>query len=302
MLQNIPLKLLAVGLSILFWIFVASIENSILQVPEPVTINVFNQSEDLALVADPGMVRVTVRSDDQGAFRAVSANDFEAYIDVRNIGVGKHVIPVTVNAKDPAVRIARVEPERVEIELEPLREKIVPLQVSIEGQPSTGFRVASNRLSQEHVNIRGAQTILEDISGAQARVRLEGNEQNNVTKIPEIVILDDRGNVMQGFSVVEPIQVDIEIVELDYVKAVGVRTQFVGRLEDGTIRRIAPTPAAVTISGKRDVVDPINVVLLEEIDLRGRDESFEVEVPILVPEGVTLVDVETVRVEVEVDD
>jgi len=301
-MRNFSLKILAVFLSILFWIFVASIENTVLPVSEKIPVGVNNIAKDLALFADPGDVKITVRTDEKTNFRSLNAGDFTAFVDLRDVGVGTHILPVVITPKDPTIRIARIDPPRLSVQLDPLREKVVALTVVIEGQPSPGYRLASNRLSQQRLNLRGAEGTLADVGSAEARVKFDGNERNNVTKQAVIVVLDKNGNVMSGLDTVDPISVDVEVVELDTVKSVAVRPAFTGTPRKGVVKGVAMTPAVVTLSGKRDLLESVNFVLLEPIDLVIRSRSFTFDAKVVVPQGLTLLDVKKVSVEVEIEE
>ena len=139
MLRNIPLKILSLVLAVIFWFFVLSLENNFYKVPFEIPVQVFNISSELALSSPLPNVSITVSSQDSGALRKLSVEDFEAYVDVRAAGAGSHLLTVLVTSKNPQISVMRVDPDEMEIALEPVREKLVAVVLEIEGEPAAGF-------------------------------------------------------------------------------------------------------------------------------------------------------------------
>ena len=65
MFKHLHIKIFSLLLAIVFWIFVVSLENNFVELPNAVPVEVFNLAPDLAIATKLGEVRLTVRSSDQ---------------------------------------------------------------------------------------------------------------------------------------------------------------------------------------------------------------------------------------------
>lgn len=307
MLKNLHLKFIALVAATIFWVFVVSLENTFFKLPNEVPIQVFNRAEELALAQEPGSVRLTLRTADSLVLRNLGTGDFEAYIDLRNVGAGKIRIPVSVTSRNPQVTIVRVEPAEAEVELEPVREKILTLQTSVRGEPAEGFRVASVRLTRETITVAGAESLLKKISGAKAEIVLQGTEgagREEVRKSVEIKILDRDGVALSGITVLKNnIEAVVAFSEAESSLQIGVKAKITGAVTNGVVKKITVIPAVVLVVGNREVLSAIEVIETEPIDLKDLDVSGEKKVKLVLPEGVSLAKGEpkeaVVKVEVE---
>ena len=289
MFKNLHLKIFALFLATIFWIFVVSLENAFFQFPGEVLIQVFNQSSDLALASVLGGVKLTLRSQDPAVLRNLSPNDFEVYVDLRNSGAGTRRTSISVTSKNPQVSVLRVDPAEVDVTLEPLREKNVPIVAQVIGQPAKGFRMNSVKLSSESVNVSGAESVLKKIRTINAVVTLQGSEEGTTTKPVLLQVLDGNGVPLDGVQIEKnDIDAVLDIVQVATTKEVGIKPQFVGALSNGTIAKVEVTPSVVTVTGPRDALDQITVLETEPIDLKDVTANFEKSEKLVLPAGVSL--------------
>lgn len=201
MFKNIPLKIFSLLLATIFWIFVVSLENTFYKLPAEIPIQVFNRAENLALASILPSVHLTLRTADPLALRNLSPNDFEAYVDLRNAGAGKAHVAVSVTSKNPQVSVMRIEPSEVEVELEPVREKIVSVTPKIKGRLGTGFQIESVKLLRETVTVSGAESLLKKIAKGEVEIKLTGKEEENVTKQGTVKIFGEEGVLLEGLQI-----------------------------------------------------------------------------------------------------
>ena len=304
MLRNIPLKILSLVLAVIFWFFVLSLENNFYKVPFEIPVQVFNISSELALSSPLPNVSITVSSQDSGALRKLSVEDFEAYVDVRAAGAGSHLLTVLVHSKKPQISVMRVDPDEMEIALEPVREKLVAVVLEIEGEPAAGFRVASSRLDRETVALSGAQSLLAKVGKVVALTKLEGAENTLIEKIVEIKVFDSFGAVIEGLSLVgESPKVIFEITEALNARRLGIKAKFSGSPQNGAVTGVTVIPAVVEVRGESDVLGKLEYLETEPVDLGGFNNSGvqTLKTGIILPEGVKLGEGEKREVEVKVE-
>lgn len=304
MLKHLHLKILSLLLAILFWLAIVSLENAFYKVPQEIPVQVFNQSQELALSSQLGGVTLTVRAQDKLVLRGLAQGDFEAYVDLRNVGAGTSFLPVSVTSRNAQVNVVKVEPTEVEVTLEPVREKSVVVGTEISGRPAVGFSLDSAKLSKDSVVVKGAVSVVAKIGMIKAQVKLDGTERSSMIKTVEVKVFDKGGAPLEGLTF-EPtdLSVSLTISEVQSSKQVGVKTNISGSVANVTIKKIEVTPAVVSLTGPREVLSGINFVETEALDVKDFGSGGEKEVELILPPGVKLADGQsnTVKVRVEVE-
>lgn len=304
MFKNLPLKFIALILAAIFWIFVVSLENTFYKLPADVPIQVFNQAANLALASPLQTVRLTVRTADSLILRNLSPNDFEAYVDLRNAGAGRGRVPVSVTSKNQQVNVVRIEPSEIELELEPVREKIVSLAPRVRGKLKSGFQIESVKLLRETVTVSGAESLLKKITKGEAEVEVSGEERENFVKKGSVKIFGEEGILLEGLRI-EPETVDVifTVVEAESSKQIGVKAKITGSVANGTVKKIEVHPAVISVTGSPEALASLNVLETEEIKLENLPASGEKKVRVVLPDGVKLGEGEKseVRVKVEIE-
>lgn len=295
MFKNLHLKLFALALAIVFWIFVVSLENSFTAFPQEVPVQAFNLGQEFALKRALPAVKLMLRSEGGEVFRSLTAGDFEAYTDLSTLGVGKHTVSVSVTSKQPKVSVARVIPESIEVEIESLKQKAVTLKPEIIGEPAKGYTVDKIELSSAQVKVRGAESIIQNITEAKAIIRLDGTEKETVTKKVEFAL--GSGVSFENIEVTATVTFSENAQE----KIVGVKPAFTGSVPAGTLKNISVTPSVITIQGKKEALEKITAIETEPIDLSQFDSTKTITSKLRLPENVALAKGEPVNVQVTVE-
>jgi YbbR domain-containing protein len=86
----------------------------------------------------------------------------EVFLDLRDARPGRQPYPVdTTRTRLPAeVVVVSVEPAEIELTLERLDSRPVPVMVSIEGEPAPGFAVEAIRVVPARLNVEGPESAL----------------------------------------------------------------------------------------------------------------------------------------------
>lgn len=299
--HNLSIKIFSLVLAVLFWIFVVSLENSFYQFPQKIPVQAFNLASNLALTGELPGVQLTLRAQDEGMFKRLTASDFEAYVDLGRVGVGETAVPVSVTVKNPLVSVVRFTPESVVVEVENVREKRVNLVSQVTGQPGDGVRIERVELTQNTVTIKGAEKVLENIASAKAEIVLSGKEQEDVLLKATVHVFDRSGVEISGLEISEEITATVYFSEVELAKSVGVRAKITGSLENGTVKKIQVNPAVVVIVGSKKVIEKIEILETEPIDISAAPESFEKKVLLQLPERVDLAKGQAKDVSVQVE-
>lgn len=289
MFRNLHLKLFALGLAILFWVFVVSIENVFMALPEEIPVNIFNLREDLAVSSELPKVKITVRAESTDIFRRLRPTDFEAYVDLKQAGAGDQEVSVSVTSKNPEVRVSRVSPSEIRLSIEPIRETVLPLILKIDGIPAKNFEVVETRASHPSIRVKAAESLLRKSLFAEAWVKLEGKEEKSFEREAKIVIVDEsRDEVSNVIIGNERVVVFTRIEAVMAEKELPVHVSLDGKVPEGSLKKAVSNPEAVTIAGPQYLLDQITTIETEPFDLSKVSSSGTFPIRLNIPEGISI--------------
>lgn len=264
-----------------------SLENTFVRFPSEISVQAVNVADDLALTSVLPTVRVALRTQDPGIARSLSAGDFTASVDLRNIGAGSHKVAVAVISKNPKVSILRIEPPEIEVEMEPVREKAIPLVSEVRGKPAPGFVLEEVTLSRTSISVSGAESVLTRLAYAKAEVLLSGSERESVSRKAAIKIYDRTGVLLEGVSAKEKdIEAVLKIKAEEVEKTVKVRVSLKGALGEG--EEVLVVPAEISLKGGAEALAQIEFVETTPVDAEQLRARGSKNVKLVLPAGVQL--------------
>ncbi|MFR9307718.1 MAG: YbbR-like domain-containing protein, partial [Lachnospiraceae bacterium] len=211
--NNLSLKLLSVGLAFIIWLAVVNISNPEVTRTKTVSLNVVNgdvlSNAGKAYEVQNGetvVVSYQVRTRD--AYR-ITADDFRASIDLRDLYAVTGSVPVTVEVmrnKELISGTPTARPGVVRVLTEDIQNKSFSLTTATDGTPADGFEVGSMTLTPATVMVSGPVSQVGRISSAGVRVSVEGISDDQMGHA-DVTYYDANGNessFAEGEISVEP--------------------------------------------------------------------------------------------------
>ncbi|MFN8471968.1 MAG: CdaR family protein [Anaerolineae bacterium] len=299
LLGNLSSLILAFVLALLVW-FVATSESNPLQdgitPPGGVPVEAVNIPQGNELVG--GMnERVQVRLvAPRNSWDLISASDFRAYVDLKDLEPGIRSVPVTVvctRCAENRARILGVTPKDVVVRLEPTAQRDMEVQVGLIGDAALGFVLQKPIVTPSQVSIKGPRSAVESVAQVQARLPLTISPRADVERLVTLSPLDKDGNTVSGVAV-DPPQVSVRVpVEQEQ----GYRELAVSVVRDITpangywISSITVAPTTVTVKGPPAQIKALPGYLqTQPVTATGVTQGFERNVPLVVPDGISVVD------------
>lgn len=184
--ENWTLKIISLTLALLLWMFIMGERR--LEVGYRVPLELQNIPESLMVANEvPSMVDVRV-SGPRTLQMKVSPNDISIIVDLTDLKPGLTTfkrLEERLNLPS-GLRVTRLSPSFIDLKLERIKQKLVPIKIALTGGPLSGFQVASVKAVPDEVIIEGAETELKSVSEV----------------ITEDVDLD---GVNEGFSLIVPL-------------------------------------------------------------------------------------------------
>jgi YbbR domain-containing protein len=292
LLRNWHLKLGAVALATVLYtglVFSESFTESRLLVP----VDTIGQPEGFddasgifVLTPPPNQVEVVYRALNQVA--SVEPSAFRATVDLADYDMDRVEEPqpleLRVEALLEGVQVTSWEPRIVNVALDVVDEKRVPIRVDTGEVPET-LSVGEPEVTVDdepisEVRAVGPSSLLGQVDHAVARVRVQPSGINLEGDV-ELEAVDARGQPVANVDL-DPqtvrVQVDVSFVET--TTTVVVRPVIEGTPGAGFLTTsLTVEPSVVTLRGLPGVLDPIREVLTEPLSIAGAtsDQVFEAQ-------------------------
>ncbi|PLX88095.1 MAG: YbbR domain pair protein [Desulfuromonas sp.] len=183
--ENWTLKLTSLVFALILWMFIMGERR--LEVGYAVPLHLQNVPEQLMIANEvPSLVDVRI-SGPRTLLLKVNPNDMSIGVDLTDLKPGLTTFKrLEEKLNIPSgLRVTRLSPSYVDIKLDRIREKRIPIKVVLEGAPPAGFRLAGLTASPEQAVIVGAESELKRISEvATEPVDLSGVQESFTLLVP----------------------------------------------------------------------------------------------------------------------
>ena len=272
---------------------------------QPVNIEITGLAPDLLLTNKiPDQANITLKAP-RSIWDKLNKNPslVSAWIDLTGMAAGDHTAKVNVKIDASPVRITNVDPESINVVLEQLVTKNLPVKLTVRGEPPLGYSKGAPQVNPELVTITGSESAVGrvtdivtslDINGASQPIRttlqVRPVDENGAT-VPDVTVTP------KEVSVVQPISI------LGGYKNLAVKVLTKGQVAEGyRLTNISVTPPTVTVYSSDPTlvnelpgyIDTMPVVLTDLTD----DTEFNTALNL--PEGISLVSEPSVLVQIGV--
>jgi YbbR domain-containing protein len=299
--HNWPLKLAAIALATLLYAgLVASQDTNTLT--GPVTVTTINQPPDTVVtnqLRDVEQIRYLASSD----VPRLRVEDFKATVDLTNVKPNGEPtsVNVVVSSIYPQVTIVEVTPRSIQVVLDTLQQKSVPVHVERSAVPN-GVTVGNTTVDPAAVLVSGPATLVDQVVAARVVATLDPSGLN-VDSDLDATPVDSAGNVVSGVDV-EPstVHVTIPLFTDKQTRTLPVNPIVTGAPAPGfRIAAIKVDPQTVLVEGDGDQLASITEVDTAPVALFGATSDVTQTVALALPTGVVPTGVAMVSVTVTVE-
>lgn len=315
LMKDLGWKLLSVAIAAIMWFMVINIT-------QPVDTRNYNRPlviENMDALTDRGLTvgnleelkntKITVKVKAQRtALDRLNQNPewIEASVNLAELSYAVNgdtvALPVNVSVQGGnTYGVSSKSPAVVEISVETLATKELPIEVNLIGSLEDGTYLSEPTLSAETVKISGPASLVNRIVSVQAIIDAEAIKKNP-TVHTELVCYDSSGQIVAGVTTsVEEIVVSYALHDM---KQVPIQVEITGTPAKGyQVGDIYCSPQYATLTGTEDALKELVYLQLDSIDVSGRTASvtqtFSLED--YLPEGISLTEDAASHVRVTVD-
>ncbi len=305
--KTLPLLLTAFLLAVAVWIMAVtssdpSVEKSY---PNTIPVEVIGQSSELVITTSlPEEISLTLRAPTSIWNTLITEKvPVRAIMDLSGMSEGTHTVPIQVQIGIKPVEIISYSPQSVTIEMEPLATQEFEIRLINQGSLAVGYQSNPAELSTTTVLVSGAKSYVEKVNEVRAVVKLT-DVKADINQTVTLQPVDVNGSLVKDVSLSpEKITVTQKVFERGGYRNVVVKVVTNGQVASGyRLSSVSVFPPTVTVySSDTVLVDQLpGYVETMPIDLSQKDENFEEEIDLNLPEGIQVIDNLYVLVSVEI--
>ena len=303
--ENSGLAALSVVLAFGLWIFVTDAENPTRTrvLPLDITAEPVNVASEVVVANDLAAVRVRIRVEED-VFDSLTANDFEATVDLEGLTIGEYTLPVEVRPLTTrgGLRVEDVLPEVLDVSLVALESKNVPVVISIEGEPAEGYTLGAPDTGETEVTVSGPLDKIALVTQAAGTINVEGRTES-VDQAVRLEPRDDLGHLVEKL-ILDPriVTVTVAIEQTTFSRPVTVSPVVSGVPETGyNVVAVSSNPVTVTIRGEQASIREITTISTQPVSVDGERSQVVKSVSLQLPQGVSVIGSPNVTVTVRIE-
>lgn len=291
--KNLMVKLVCLLLSFGLWIYISNIENTIKQytitnIPvQIVNLDVLKE-DNLTLAPDQNFtISLTIQGTSTNIY-SINKSQFTVVANLSNYTLksGDNSIPVEITNSPNNVNIKNNGVLRINIKLENITEKTMPVKSELNVTTSNSTYVKNISFSTNQITVSGPEETVNEVSKLVVRGNVTANNSTTTASFP-VVAVDSSGNVVNDVVLsTNNVQTTITV---EKGKLVPIKVQTTGELRAGlTLENIIANPNTIKILGSESVLDSTDEILSEPINLNSITGNETIITNLIVPRNITL--------------
>ncbi|MGM0374108.1 MAG: CdaR family protein [Chloroflexota bacterium] len=271
-----------------------------------IPLEIVDQPSDTTIVNTlPDTVTVTLYAPQSVIDQIEKEGNLAARLVLSGLEAGTYKVPVSVDIPEEfrPIRLLEKNPTQVQIVLDNLVEKELPITKEVVGDPAVGYEVGSVEWSAEKVIVSGRETQVQKVETVKAELDISDISES-ISRQIDLVPLDSEGEEVEEVNLdPESVGVKQKIILQGGYRNVAVNVVTEGKVAAGyRFTGITPNPPTVMLFSENPqrVEELPGYVNTQPLDLTGVDDYMETILELDLPEGVTVVGDPTVLVQVNV--
>jgi YbbR domain-containing protein len=305
LIRNLSALLLSLALAVTIWVVAVTEEDPFeeKQFPVEIPITVENLPAGTMIVGNPRLTASLQIRAPLSVWSSLTANQLHLLADLSSAVSGTNTVRLTAIVEDRNARITNIVPASIQITLEQIVTRDVPVRLEITGEPATGYRLGQAVPAPRTVTLSGPASAADSVGELVAHLDISGAKQP-IAEMVTLTPLNANGQVVPGVSLSpEAVTVTIPVEQLGGYRDVAVKAVIEGQVAPGfRISTISISPLVVTLfSADPTVVAGLpGFVETETINIDSANDDVEVRANLVLPEGVSIVGEQTALVQISI--
>ena len=235
---------------------------------------------------------------------STSAKDFRVWVDLKEAQPGSETYRVQTSMPS-GLELVWIRPSTLSLTVDTLGEKTMSLRVQTQNNVAEGYSSNAPTVNPTQITLSGPQLLLDQVASAVVTVDVNGLTEDYSVELP-VVLYDNQGERIEDerLSLSDAtVWVGVKVSENKASKSVAVRPAFSGEpQEQYKTGGVEVEPSTVRIAGSYDLIKEIEYLNTEPIDLTEATADYTVEAPLVIPEGIEVLEGGAVQVTVRIEE
>lgn len=307
LIANLATLLLSLLLAVVIWVQAMQVEDPTIKRALQIPATFIGLPEDVTRVS-PASNNPPVLISYEGPTSIVTEltqEDFTAIIDLSDVPLGSDVsVPVAIQAENSQITLEDPVPGTIVVHLEKLVTRDIDVELEIRGDVARGHTMDTALIDPPVITVTGTESEVERLDFAQVTVFLNDDTQTRI-ETPQPLFYDRQGRVasVSGLQLsADQVEVTIPINEsADFANKV-ITADVIGQVAPGyRVLGVTVEPSSVLVTGRPTQLALPFRVQTEPIDITGLTETFQDQVSLILPEGISLDSVTEITVTVQIE-
>ncbi|WP_028129034.1 YbbR-like domain-containing protein [Selenomonas sp. AE3005] len=286
--HNLAAKIVAVLVAVILWGYVMNDQNPSIEGSFNAQVKLINVPDGYKVIQSTETIKITVKGP-RSLFAANGDKNFQAHVDMQEAKSGKGSYKVKVDMPQ-GFELVEVQPDTVDVELDPIVRRKVRADISVNGSPASGVTVAKVSQASAEVMIEGPSKAVSEVERVIGYVGLTNkNDVDFALQVPLTAINND-GREVQGITI-QPatMYVAVQMARGLTKKIVSIRPVTDNDLPQNLeLVSMKPNPLQIEIAGAENIISNLTTVATEKISLADVVGNTDKTVKLALPPGVTV--------------
>ena len=299
--HTLTLGLLSLALAVVIWFVVSDAENP----PETrffagtIPVQAVNVPQGKA-PTETAQVRVEITADGD-IWDELSIDDFKATVDLSGMTQTLANLPVQVASSRSDVKIVRVVPSSIDVNLEPVTTLSRPVKMNTVAVAPAGFTVTDQKVSPETVEVSGPQSLVEQTDAVWVDLNLTGVKVS-LERDFVLTARDKDGRPVDVRIQPNTAKVNVTIARTEWQLTFPVNPSISGNVAAGyRVAAVEADPPFLNVRGPVDVLQSISTLTTDTIPVDNAQSDVQRSVKLRLPAGATVDGSDEVVVNVRIE-
>lgn len=305
--QDVIVRICCLVAAVVLWMYVRSSEDPVItSTLKYVPVEILNadtlSEKGLVLIDNQDFyINLSVKAAASIVSDLDKNKDFKLVVDLQGYTFqpGENKVKVMVKESPTGVTIANADALYMKIDVDNLVEKSINIVSEVSGKVKEGYYSSDPVISPNNIIISGPERIVNQVEKGVVQLNLNGASED-ISKSLKIKLVNEDDREITGVTLnQEYVQVNVDINKGKMIK---VNTRTTGSAQNNIfIESISTNPVEVEVAGDSNLIDGLSYINTEEIDLSRITDSTTLDVNLVIPEGVKIInDLKSVKVKVVV--
>ncbi|GAA0864436.1 CdaR family protein [Paraclostridium tenue] len=298
--NNTKIKLISLLSALVLWLYVMTVEDPV-EIRNfnniPITITNMSMLEDRGLAIYPKeelLADISIKAN-LSSLRTINRDNIYIYGRLDDPKEGKNAIYLQANLPE-RVNKYDIKPSVITVDLEKVVDEKRSIEVSTKGK--SNINIDNIEISKKTANVTGPRSVVNKVTSIKATVDVDKKEKDFSTKV-KLVPVDKSGNEVEDVKLED----DFVVATVKFLqqKVVPVKLKLEGSSEgEKIIKNYKLSPNEITIEGKKEVLDKINIISTKPVKIEDLKDVNSVDIGLDIPNGIKVNDnISSVKIDVD---